>query len=213
MPFGRAVLVAASFLYLLGNTTLAEAQRQKYKMGGGAGFATIYHPNVDVGRTFALGGFFGLRFNDNISLEANFNFVNTGREYGLDGIPVDEVATIPEFRFETTRYNLDANIMYNFGRRQPFHPYIVGGVGVIRWEERRIDIEFTFDPENPGAIIGREDTVTIDTRVYEPAVNAGAGFEFYFMYNVAARAEFRVWVPQTTDRWQRQFFFEVSYYF
>ena len=212
MSFRPTALVIVALFQCVVATGLVEAQRQKYKIGGGAGFANLKHPDLDLGSTAVIGGFFGFRFNDNLSLETNFSFVRSNRVFAETGIPVDNVPDQPAFRFQTNRYHLDEVFVLNIGRRQPFHPFVYGGGGVIRRDEKRTDFTFERDPDTGQSNLVSQE-VTLNRSEYEPAGLAGAGVEFYFMYNVAARAEFRVWFPQSPDKRDRMFFFAASYFF
>jgi hypothetical protein len=202
---------ALTVLFLLAGAAPGEAQRQRFKIGGGAGFATLYNPDADHGRTSVVGGGLGFRFSDNFSLETGLTFARSNRQFNETGVPVDEVQALPAFRFEANRYHLDATLFYHIGRRQPFHPFVFAGAGVERRDEKRSDIAFTFD-EN-GIVTSRTEDVVFQSSVYEPAAHFGGGFDLYVLYNVAARAEFRLWLPQSPDKRTRMFFFGASYYF
>ena len=82
----------------------------------------------------------------------------------------------------------------------------------MRRDENRIDITFTFDPAT-NQIIDRTEVVTIDAKEYEPTGHVGGGFDLYFMYNLAARVEFRQWLPTSTEKRTRMFFFAATYFF
>jgi len=204
------VLVALSQVSLA--TGVAYAQRQKFKIGGGAGFAFLAHPDIELGSTFALGGFFGLRFNDNVSLETGFHYARSNRVFNENGVPVDETPDTPAFRFENSRYQLDGTFVYNIGRRQPFHPFVFGGVGMRRGDEKQTDFTFEIDPETGQDILVSSEVVLNETN-YEIMGHVGAGAEIYFFYNLAARAEYRLWIPKDFSQRTQQFFFAASYYF
>jgi opacity protein-like surface antigen len=189
-----------------------EAQTQRFKLGGGAGFATLVDPEVDNGRTAIVGGFLGFRFNDNVSLEGGFNFVRSNRVFDAEGNPVDQNQALPAYRFETNRYHADGTFVFHIGRRQPFHPFLLGGGGVVRRDEKRTDITFTFDPDT-GLPSGQTTEVVLDTTDYEITGHVGAGFDLYFLYNLAARVEFRQWLPTTFEKRTRAFFFAATYFF
>jgi Outer membrane protein beta-barrel domain len=207
---GAALL---SLLLLLGLCPRAEAQRQRFKLSGGAGLAVLQNPDVEHGRTAYIGGSLGFRFTDNLSLEGGFSFARSDRQFDVNDVPVDKVQAIPAYRFEATRYHLDGTFLFHIGRRQPFNPYLFAGAGLERSDERRTDLTFTFD-EN-GTIVNAPPTesVVLDTSTYRPAGHFGAGFDLYFLYNLAARVEFRLYVPQDTSLRTRAFFFGASYYF
>ena len=61
--------------------------------------------------------------------------------------------------------------------------------------------------------IDRIEEVSLDESLLEPAGHFGAGFDIYFLSNLAARVEFRYWIPQTTERRTRMFVFGAAYYF
>jgi len=132
MPFRWAAIIVVALCQLFAATDLAEAQRQKGKIGGGGGFAFLTDPDVDLGRTASVGGFFGLRFNDNLSLEGGLYFVRSNRVFSEFGIPVDETPDTPALRFETTRFHADGVLVLNIGRRQPFHPFVLFGATTKR---------------------------------------------------------------------------------
>ncbi|HSF15633.1 MAG TPA: outer membrane beta-barrel protein [Vicinamibacteria bacterium] len=205
------VLTLMLFVFAL-SPIPARAQAHKFKLGGGAGFAVLKNPEIDHGRTAAVGGFFGLRFNDNLSFEAGFSFARSNRQFNENGEPIDQVQGIPAFGFETNRYHLDGSFVVHLGRRQPFHAFLLAGGGVVRRDEKRTDIFFTFDPVT-NQILERREEVTLDTKEYEPTGHVGGGFDLYFLYNLAARVEFRQWLPQTTEKRTRMFFFAATYFF
>jgi hypothetical protein len=188
-----------------------EAQ-QRFRVGGGAGFAVLYNPEVEHGRTAVVGGNLGFRFNDNITLETGFSFARSQRQFDALNNPVDETqSTIPVYQFEGNRYHLDGSFLFHFGRRKPFHPYFIAGGGIERRDEKRTDFEYTFGENNE--ILDRTEEVVLDTSEYLPTGHLGAGFDMYFLYNVAARVEFRWWIPNDTDKTTRMFFFGASYFF
>ena len=213
-----ATLPVALLVAFLGMQSSSEAQAHRYKLGGGAGFAWMKHPDFDPGSSAIVGGFFGLRFNDNFSFETGGNFVRSNREFNVNGVPLDQVSglpadeQIPAVLFESNRYHADGTFVIHIGRRQPFHPFVFAGGGVVRRDEKQAGLEFTFDPET-GQITSREERVLSDVIEYELTGHAGAGFDFYFMYNLSARAEFRVWMPKTWEKRTRMFFFAATYYF
>ena len=211
MQLRPAALITLLVFYALAAPRPVEAQSQKFKLGGGAGFATMQDPELNLGRTFVVGGFFGLRFNDNFSLETGFNLARSNRVYAEDGIPVDDVPALPSFRFQTNRYQIDGTFLYHIGRRQPFQPYILGGGGLVLRDKTRTDVVFETDENGQERLVSSE--VVLDTSEYEPAAHFGGGVEIYFLYNVAARAEFRWYIPQSFDQSTRQFFFGATYFF
>jgi hypothetical protein len=191
---------------------MAQAQ-QRFRLGGGAGLAVLYHPEVEHGHTAVVGGSLGFRFNDNFSVEAGFSFARSDRFFDLLGNPVDETRGIPDYEFDATRYHLDGSFLYHIGRREPFHPFVIAGGGLERRDEKRTDITVSLDENNviiPGS---RIDEVVLDTTEYEPTVHFGGGCDIYFLYNVSARIEFRWWLPQNMDKTTRMFFFGATYYF
>ena len=101
MQLRLAALITMLVLYALAAPSSVEAQSHKFKLGGGAGFANMQDPELNLGRTIVVGGFFGLRFNDNFSIETGFNVVRSNRVYAEDGVPVDDVPALPSFRFQT----------------------------------------------------------------------------------------------------------------
>ncbi len=204
----RRLAVLATAWWLVSSSKPAEAQRQRFVLWGGAGLSTFYHPELSLSRAGTVGGFIGLRFNDNLSVEGGVSWARSDRRFAEDNIPIEDANLLPAFEFKTTRYHLDGAFVYHIGRRQPFNPYVLGGAGMVRREERRTDFEF--DPETL-ELVGQ--TLVLDTVETEPAFFAGAGFDLYFKYNLAARVEFRWWFPMDTDRGSRMFLFGGSYFF
>ncbi len=214
MPFRLAAIIIVVLLQLFAATDLAEAQRQKGKIGGGGGFAFLTDPDVDLGRTASFGGFFGLRFNDNVSLEGGLYFVRSNRVFNEFDVPVDETPDTPAFRFETTRFHADGVLMLNIGRRQPFHPFVLFGGGVERRDDEQTDFTFELDPDTGLPLpLPAELEVVLNETEYLPTAIVGGGTEIYFMYNLAARAEIRFWIPKEWDQRTFIFFFAATYYF
>jgi len=212
MQFRLTAITIVALLQLFAATNLADAQPQKGKIGGGGGFAWLSDPEVDHGSTFSLGGFFGLRFSDNFSVETGLYYMSSNRVFADTGIPVDDVPDTPAFRFETTRFHADGVVVLNIGRRQPFHPFVLFGGGVQRVDDKRTDLTFVIVPPQPPPGTPVQE-VTLDETRYVPNGVVGAGAEIYFMYNLAARAEFRLWIPSEWDKRTHTFFFSASYYF
>lgn len=204
-----AVSIAA--LLLLGpGITVAEAQ-QRFRIGGGAGFAVLYNPDVEHGRTAVVGGSLGFRLNDNFSLESGFSFARSDRQFDEAGVPIDETqGGLPDYQFVANRYHLDGSFLFHLGRRQPFHPYLIAGGGLERTDEKKTDITIVLQDN---VVISRTEEVVLDTSEYQPTAHFGGGFDLYFLYNVAARVEFRWWLPRDLDKSTRIFFFGASYYF
>ena len=212
MPFRLAAIIIVALLQLFAATDLAEAQRHKGKIGGGGGFAFLTHSDVDLGSTASFGGFFGLRFNDNVSLEGGLYFVRSNRVFNEFGVAVDDTPDTPEFRFETTRIHADGMLVLNIGRRQPFHPFVLFGAGVERRDDKQTDFTFGPDPTTDlPTLIDAE--VSVNETRYLPTGIVGAGVEIYFMYNLAARAEFRLWIPKDWEQRTQILFFAATYYF
>lgn len=205
-------------LGLLGWTSLllwswilpAAAQEQHLKVGGGAGFSFPSDPLLELERGYDLGGFFGIRFNDNFSLETGFSFQRSERQFTADNLPVQDPSTqLPAFLSESTRYHLDGILLYNIGRRQPFHPFIFGGAGILREDKRTTDLTPLIGAEDPAAV----ELETTTESEYYPVVSFGIGFDFYILYNVAARGEWRWWMTEATDRRTHRLFFAATYFF
>lgn len=212
MPFRTAAVVTLVFLHVLVDTDPAEAQGQSGKLGGGAGFAFLSDPDVDLGSTATVGGFIGYRFNDNVSLEGGLFFVRVNRVFSADGIPVDQTPDTPAFRFETTRFQADGVVMINLGRRQPFHPFVLFGGGVQRRDDKQTDLTFTINPDTGLQVLDSTEVV-LDETTYVPTAILGGGAEIYFKYNLAARAEFRLWVPEAIEERTFALFFAATYFF
>lgn len=206
-----AIIIVAS-LELVAAVEPALAQRQKGKLGGGAGFAWLSDLDLDLGSTASLGGFVGLRFNDNVSIEGGLYFVRSNRVFSDEGIPVDQTPDTPAFRFETTRFHADGVVVLNIGRRQPFHPFVLGGFGVERRDDKQTDFLIEQDPET-GIPIAIPGDVVLNETNYVPTGVVGGGAEIYFMYNLAARAELRFWIPQDWNERTFTLFFAASYFF
>ena len=214
MSFRLAAIIIVVLLQLFAATNLAEAQRQKGKIGGGGGFAFLTDPDIDLGSTASFGGFFGLRFNDNWSLEGGLYFVRSNRVFNEFDVPIDKTPDTPAFRFETTRYHADGVLMLNIGRRQPFHPFVIFGGGVERRDDKQTDFTFELDPDTGLPLpLSAELEVVLNETKYLPTAIVGGGAEIYFMYNLAARTEFRLWMPQDWDQRTFIFFFAATYYF
>jgi hypothetical protein len=203
--------VSLAALVLLGPGILTLEAQQRFRIGGGAGFAVLYNPDVDHGRTADVGGSLGFRFNDNFSFETGFHFARSDRQFDVTDTPIDQSQALPEYQFIGTRYHLDGSFLYHFGRRVPFHPYVIAGGGLERVDEKRTDFTFVLGENN--VVISRSEEVVLDTTEYHPTFHFGGGFDLYFLYNVAARIEFRWWIPKDTDRTTRMFFFGATYYF
>jgi hypothetical protein len=209
MP-NRSIRALTLVLFLAG-VALAEAQtRQRYKFGGGAGFAVLNDPDVDLGRVTEVGASLGFRFSDNVSIEFGMTSAFADNYYDEFDEPVDELRALAAYRFQVVRYDLDGTFFYHIGRREPFHAFVFGGGGLARRDRTRHDIDYTFD-EN-GIVIDRTEVEIERTSVYDAQGHFGAGFDIYVLYNVAARVEFRIRVPQTTELWSRDWFFGASYY-
>ena len=207
----RSSASLAALLVLGPGITVVEAQ-QKFRLGGGAGFAVLYNPNVELGRTAVVGGSLGFRFTDNLSLESGFSFARSDRQFDLFGLPIDEnQGGLPAYQFEANRYHLDGSFLYHIGRRQPFHPYIIAGGGLERSDAKRTDFTFVLGENN--VVISQTEEVVLDISEYQPTAHFGGGFDLYVLYNVAARVEFRWWLPPDMDRSSRMFFFGASYFF
>ena len=212
MPFRLAAIIIVALCQLFAATDLAEAQRHKGKIGGGGGFAFLTDPEVDLGKAVSVGGFFGMRFNDNVSLEGGLYFVRSNRVFNEFGVPVDQTPDTPAFRFKTTRFHADSVLVLNIGRRQPFHPFVLVGAGVERRDDKKAD--FTFEPDPTTGLPGLIDTeVVLNETRYSPTGIVGGGVEIYFMYNLAARAEFRLWIPKDWGQRTQILFFAATYYF
>jgi len=209
------VVLLVTFLAMQGSS---QAQAHRYKLGGGAGFASLKDPVFDPGSTSMLGGFLGLRLNDHFSFETRVTRAGSNREFNVNGVPLNKGGNllapeqIPVSRVRSDRYHADGTLVIYIGRRQPFHPFVFAGGGTVRRDEKQLEIEFTFDPET-GDLLTRDETVFSEVTEYELTGHVGAGFDFYFMYNLAARAEFRFWIPQTWEKRTRAFFFSATYYF
>lgn len=212
VPFRVVAASLAALVALVSSPSLAEAQGQKFRLWGGAGFAALSNPEIDHGRSIVVGGGLGFRFNNNVSLEAGFSFARSNRSFTEDGIPVDQARTRPAFQFEANRLHYDATMLFHLGRRQPFHPFVFAGAGLVQRSEERSDIEFTLDPET-GVVTDRSEELVLDETSSEVAGHFGAGFDLYFLHNLAARVEFRYWLPQTRERRTRMFLFGASYFF
>lgn len=211
MPSRLAAIIILVLLHVFAATDLAEAQRAKSKIGGGGGFAFLTDPDVEHGSTASVGGFFGRRFSDNVSLEGGLFFVRSNRFFDAFGIGVDETRDIPAFRFRTTRFHADGILLLNIGRRQPFHPFILLGGGLERRDDQRTDFTAEEDPDSGLPILVPE--VGPKETIYLPTGIVGAGTDIYFMYNLAARVEIRLWIPKEWDQRTFILFFAATYFF
>ena len=212
MSFRLAAIIIVAHLQCFAATDLAEAQRQKGKIGGGGGFAFLADPDVDLGRNAFFGGFIGIRFNDNVSLEGGLHFVRSDRVFNEFGALVDDTPETPAFRFSTTRFHADGILVLNIGRRQPFHPFVLFGAGIERRDDEKTDFTFEPDPTTDLPVLITSEVVLNETR-YLPSAVVGGGAEIYFMYNVAARAEFRLWIPKDWGQRTQILFFAATFYF
>jgi len=204
-------------LILLAPQVPAAAQDDNFKLGGGAGFAWPKDPVFELNRAFDVGGFFGIRFNDNFSLEAGFSYAGSDRQYADDDRPIDTVddpTVFPVISLKNTRYTLDTILVYNIGRRQPFHPFVFVGGGVFREDQVFTDLSALI-PEDP---LNPPDPAEIDLEVwtetnYYPALSLGIGFDFYILNNVGARGEWRWWLTNNIDRRTMRLFFAATLFF
>lgn len=193
-------LLAIVLLLLGGTLGTARAQEQHFIIGGGGGFASLFDPRLDLGFGTNLGGFFGLRANDQFTLEVSMDYTTVTRVFTEAGDRVEETdpAVIGQYQLDQNRYHLDGTLYYHFGRRKPFHPYIFGGGGLVR----RDNTITTFEGE-----------VAKETQ-HDPTVSFGTGFDYYVLYNLAVRADIRWWLPGFgTESRTRRLFFGVGYYF
>ena len=198
MRRGLGFLVAT--LLLGGMLGRADAQEQRFIIGGGGGFATLFDPRLDLGRGTNLEGFLGFRVNDQVTLEVSLDYTGVTRVFTEAGNVVEETdpQTVGQYELDQSRYHLDGTLYYHFGRRKPFHPYVFGAGGL----ERRDTTITTFEGD-----IAKESE-------HDPTFGFGAGFDYYALYNVAVRADVRWWLPGFgTDSRTRRFFFGVGYYF
>lgn len=189
----------------------AEAQQRNFKIGGGAGFAWPKSPLFELQRGWDLGGYLGYRFNDNLSLEIGFNFIRSDRQFDVDDRPItDPRSQLAATARETTRYPLDAVLVYNLGRRQPFHPFLFAGGGYMRDDLKTTDLTPLFEAEDPTTV---ELETTTETS-YFPIASFGGGFDFYVLFNVAARFELRMWIPpEDFDLRTWRLFASATYFF
>ncbi len=213
MSVRSAALIIVALHQFFAAADLAEAQRQKGKLGGGAGFAWLSDPDLQLGSTATVGGFIGLRLNDNFSIEGGVYFNRVNRVYNVFGEPLDKepVVITPDFRFESTRYHADGTVVINLGRRHPFHPFILVGGGIQRRDEKRTNFSIDTEPDT-GLEILIPEVGPKETR-YLPNAIVGGGADIYFMYNLAARAEVRVWVPKSWNERTFALFFAATYFF
>jgi hypothetical protein len=173
----------------------AFAQHQRGKVGGLGGLTFSNDPERDFPRAGTLNGFIGVRFGDNLSLEAGFNFARVAREFTGGGPPVTDSTPIEEPRelVRRTDYGLDGTLVINLGRRSQLHPFLLGGAGIRRTEELT-----SLRPDALSPPASTESGVE-----YRPTLHFGAGMDLYFMYNVAGRIEARYYFPDFKNE-QRQ---------
>lgn len=210
MSKGSAAALAA--LVLLGPGIHVVEAQQRFRLGGGAGFAVLYDPEVEHGRTAVVGGSLAYRFSDNFSFESGFSLARSDRQFNALNQPIDQnQGGLPAYQFQANRYHLDGSFLFHIGRREPFHPYVIAGGGLERSDAKRTDFTFVLGENN--VILSRTQEVVLDTSEYHPTIHFGGGFDLYVIYNVAARVEFRWWLPKDTDQSTRMFFFGASYYF
>jgi hypothetical protein len=222
MRYGPLILV---LLLVLSASSPVLAQEQRFELGGGGGFSWPYAPEMSLNRAWDLGGFFGIRLNDKLSLETDFSFARSNSQFFDSSVPVlpnqqgegwtfqPAIPTEPftDWGLEDTRYHLDAVLVVHLGRRQPFHPFFFGGAGVLREDRKYTDLT-----PLRGTSAGEIDTENLLTRTetdYYPVVAVGGGFDFYILYNVAARFEYRLWTTTEWERRTQRLFFTAIYLF
>ena len=209
MP-SRSIGALALALVIAGVTVVEAQTRQRYRFGGGAGFGKLNDSDVDLGRVPVVGASLGFRFNDNVSIEFGMTSSFSDNYYDEFDDIVDELRALAAYRIQAERYDLDGTFFYHLGRREPFHAFVFAGGGLARRDRAEYDVDYTFD-EN-GIAIDRTEVQVERTSAYNAQVHFGAGFDIYVLYNVAARVQFRLRVPQTTELWSRDFFFGAAYY-
>ena len=80
----------------------------------------------------------------------------------------------------------------------------------MREDNKNTDLTPLLDPDVDPEDVQLETTATSD---YYPAFSFGAGFDFYILYNVAARFEWRWWITKDIDRRTMSLFASAGYYF
>ena len=193
-------------LMLLGSAQPTFAQRHLFKFGGGGGFSSFGDSDLDLGRAGTLGGFFGIRASDQLSVEAGFSFGRSNQLYDENNVAIEVFGAVPDFQFETNRYHLDGSFVYHLGRRQPFHPFVLAGGGVVLRTERRTGFEVNED----NAVM---ETGVDSTSTYHGTFHFGTGVDVYFFSNLSARIEFRWRFPTETSKQTRMYLFGASYFF
>jgi hypothetical protein len=202
------------------------AQKQNFKLGGGGGFTFPSTPGLSLKRGYDLGGFLGIRFNDNFSLETGFSFGRSESQFfeqsaedlalqqgeAFTFTPSDPQAEFVDFQLTSTRYHLDTILVYNLGRRQPFHPFIFAGAGLLRDDTEVTDLTPLRATQDPAEVETIELEKKKDSKYY-PVVSFGAGFEFYVLQNTAARFEWRWHVTKEWERRTHRLFFAAIYFF
>ncbi len=207
MPNRIRTLVVGLILMLAGS---APTEAQKFKLGGGAGFAFPHDPELSLQRGFDVGGFIGIRFNDSFSLETGFSYSKSDRQFNEFNAPIDEVGSeLAAFDFKSTQYHLDAVLVYYLGRRQPFQMFVFGGGGLMREGRSTTDLRPLFESEDPTTVV----LETTTTTEYRPVGSFGTGFDFYVLVNVAARGEIRMWLPSDIDHRTWRLFFGATLFF
>jgi hypothetical protein len=207
MP-NRIRSLVVGFILVLAGSTPTEAQ--KFKLGGGAGFAFPHDPELSLGRGFDVGGFLGIRFNDSFSMETGFSYSKFDRQFAEDNRPIEEQGgELASFDFKSTQYHLDAVLVYHLGRRQPFQMFVFGGGGLVREDRSSTDLRPLYVAEDP-TIVVLETTTSTD---YRPVAAVGTGFDFYILVNIAARGEIRMWLPADIDHRTWRLFFGATLFF
>jgi opacity protein-like surface antigen len=224
MPLRYGPLAVILLLVLISSSP-AFAQEQRFELGGGAGFTWPHDPELPLDRGWDLGGFFGIRFNDNFGIETDFSFSRSSQQFfdeSLVAPPAQEGAgwvyqpfrpatAFSDFDLQSTRYHLDAVLIVHLGRRQPFHPFFLAGAGVLREDVIIRDLT-----PLRGVNADEVDSVELESvreTEYYPVLAVGGGFDFYIFYNVAARFEYRLWTTQEWDRRTQRLFFTANYLF
>jgi hypothetical protein len=217
--------LALIMLLVLTSSSPASAQEQRFELGGGAGFTWPSVPGYSLDRGWDLGGFFGIRLNDNFSIETDFSFSRADRQFFDESViapptqegagwrfqPFSPTTDFTDFNLQSTRYHLDTVLVVHLGRRQPFHPFFFGGAGVLREDSKITDL-------TPLRGVAAEDAENIELETttesdYYPVLAVGAGFDFYIFYNVAARFEYRLWTTTEWERRTQRLFFTAIYLF
>ena len=210
------LLIVGALLLPLFAAAPAAAQDHRFRLFAGVGVQLFARPDLKLGRGIGLGGAAAVRLNDRWSIESAFHFGRSNRRYTAEDQPVEDVVAEPAYQFRTNRYHLDGSLVHHFGRRQPFHTWILAGAGIVRRDEFQEDFIYAEPDEDSGTLTGLRfpigNEVSLETTEYAVTMHIGAGFEVYVFDYLSAAAEYRIWIPSNFGLRTQQIVVGVNYY-